>query len=270
MLILFFVIAAAGLVISGNMRMVPAKKKMMLFVAFILTFFAVVAPWSYRNYRLFGTPQISLRGGNALWEAGDRLADAAQNIKHEIAFNFSEYLGDKLFPGTVSRPQDFILRESNRSHEKELRLSGEGHSPVEIDRMMAAEGKKMIMAHPFKFLAHMPVEFIKMTAFIYLPELNEPRTIAFFNGIKYGVPILSMLRGVLRLSAYPILLFAAIGIFITRYSWRKWFFIAALIVYVNVVYSMLFALGRYAVPLIPFYLIFASAGFIGLLDKGSS
>ena len=227
---------------------------------FIIIFMLMVSPWFFRNYTLFGTFQPSLRGGAALWERAQKSDDTIEDMKHAVVFNFSEYLGNKMFPGLVENPQDYILLGSKKSHDKEKELSEQGLTPTEIDKSMREEAKKNILAHPIKFLIYIPIESIKMTAFIYLPILNEPDLINRFSDLKNGNAMLSAIRSVFRLSAYPILLLVLIGIYYKRKEWKNWILMVGLIIYINTIYSMIFALGRYAVPIVPFYLIFAVTG----------
>ncbi len=257
----FFAVAAVTILL---------KRKAAHASLFVLTFLLIVSPWPYRNYTLFKTCQMSLRGGAVLWERAQKSDDTIEDMKHAIAFNFSEYLGNKMFPGLVENPRDFILQGSKKSHEKEYELSARGLTPVKIDKLMAAEAKEKIMGHPMKFLFYIPIEFIKMTSFIYVPVLNEPDVINKFYGLKNGKAMLSFLRSVFRLSAYPILILAFMGILFARRSWKDWILMAAIMIYINLIYSMLFAMGRYAVPLIPFYLIFATVGFFGLFTRHSA
>lgn len=263
----FFIIAALGIFLSDKNYADLLRRQAIHAIVFILGILIVVTPWSLRNHHIFGTYQISLRGGAALWEMSQKLNDSAEDIKHEMVFNFSEYLGSKMFPGLVENPRDFILQGSKKSHEKERELEKRGLTPVEIDAMMKREAVEKITLQPIKFLIHIPVEFIKMTAFVYVPSLNEPYLTARFSKFKKGPLMLSSIRAIFRLSAYPILILVVIGILSARRSWRNWYFLLAVIIYINLIYSMLFAMGRYAVPLIPFYSIFAAVGFLRLLNR---
>lgn len=241
------------------------KRSIYHLAMFSFAFLIVIAPWSYRNYRLFGYTQISLRGGAALWEVAYKLDESFEHMKQAAIFNFSEFLGTCLFPEAIDNPRDFILMRSKKSHMRERQLSQQNFNPVEIDRIMKEEALKKLRAqrHPFlKLLAHMPLELEKMTAFIYVPTLNETYVIDKFYRLKYGKIILSAIRGFFRLIAYPIIVLAIMGMWFDRKLWHNWFSLFAIIVYSNLIYSFLFGLGRYAVPLIPFYLIFASVGLL--------
>lgn len=262
----YFVVAAAAFILMKTNR-IGTKEMFRSLVLFAIPFLMIVGMWSARNHYLFGTYEISLRGGAALWERAQKSDKGPDSVKHEIVYNFSEYLGGKLFPGVAGRPRDVILEGSRKAYYKNLELKGQGNTPLGADRIMRKEAFAKIRVHPIRFLVYIPVELVKMTAFVYVPMLNEPQVIDRFLQLKYGNTILSSIRGAFRILAYPILILAVIGMIFNRHLWRNWFFLFAAIVYVNLVYSMLFAMGRYAVPLVPFYSVFAAAGFIALIDR---
>ncbi|MDP3789836.1 MAG: glycosyltransferase family 39 protein [Candidatus Omnitrophota bacterium] len=267
-MVLFFFPALAGIILFRR----PAdpdvpRKLVMRITVFSIAFILLVGSWSYRNHSLFGTYQISLRGGTALWEKAGRMSKPWHDIKKEAVFNFSEYLGAKLFPGTAEDPRNVILEWSAKAYYKDLELKKMGLSSLEADRAMGKEALGKIYAEPLKFLAYVPIEMIKMTSFMYVPVLNEARVIAWFHRMDHGDAVLSGIRGVFRLCAYPILILAIIGIFAQARAVKKLYFILVAIIYVNLIYSMLFAMGRYAVPLVPFYSILASAGFLAVVNR---
>lgn len=266
-MLLFLVIVAVGLFLLAKYNKFSLKKTLASLVVFTLAFFMTILPWVYRNYKNFATFQISLRGGAALWERAYKLDYSNDYIKKALVFHFSEYLGSLLFPGTVERPRDFILATSAKSHAREEQLFRENFTPVQIDRIMREEAVKKIKLHPIKFLIQTPLESLKMAEFIYLPVLNEDESINNFSALGHGRLILALLRGVFRLCAYVILALAFVGLWKFRRQWQDYFFPASLIVYLNIIYSFTWGLGRYAVPLIPFYLIFACAGFTCLFKK---
>jgi len=269
MMLFFFVVFFGVFLLKKNWKHVY-KKNISHLAIFSLAFLTVISLWVYRNYHLFGSAQISLRGSAALWEVAYKLDDSFEDMKKAVVFNFSEHLGDLLFSGATDSPRDFILMRSEKSHARESQLRQQNFNPVEIDSIMRKEAIEKIRnhRHPFlKLLAHVPLELIKMTAFLYIPTLNEPHIINTFYNLNNGKILLSGIRAIFRLSAYPILCLAFIGIFRKRKQWQQLFFLLSIIIYINFIHSFLFALGRYAVPLIPFYLIFASAEIPRLKQK---
>ncbi len=229
----------------------------LLFFIFILT----LSPWSYRNYSNFGTIQISLRGADALWMASSTLDYDRNQILQNIVFNFSEYLGNKTFPGLVQKPRDFILLRNNEyeNRQNELREAGIT-SPSKIDKIMRTEAIEKILDKPFIYLAQRFLEFEKMLSFNYVPILNQFNTQNYFNE-KFspnGSLYLSLIKAPFKILGYLIFLLSIYGIFLTIKNYSKFIFLLFIILYINIFYSLLFSVGRYAVPLIPFYLIFCT------------
>lgn len=246
------------------------KRSIFHLAIFSFAFLIVILPWIYRNYRIFGTANISLRGGQLLWGVAYKLDASFEDMKKAAVFNFSEFLGNLFFPGTVDSPRDFILITSERSHTRKNQLYQQNFNEAEADKIMMKEAVKKIRAHryPFlKLLAQFPLELIKMTAFSYIPTLNEKHIIDRFYSLSNGKILLSGIKAIFRLSAYPLLFLAIIGIYRSKEQWQQWLFLLCIIIYINIICSILFGLGRFAVPLIPFYLIFASAGILGLKQR---
>lgn len=229
---------------------------------FLLSASVVVMPWVIRNRVCFGAgSSIALRGGRGVWQRAQRLEYGPTQVVQTVVFSMSEFLGTSIFPDAVDRPRDFLLRESGLANQRVRAWEAEGLSPTQIERRFLTEGVQAIRAHPVRYLAHSGLEWLKMCAFSYLPVLNEPRVEAIFQRLPSGRAILAVLRGLLRLLALPILALAVFGAYVTRAQWRQWFCLALPIIAMTAVYSLFDAYGRFAVPLVPFYLIFAAVGW---------
>lgn len=230
--------------------------------AFLLSTSIVVVPWMLRNRACFGAgSSLALRGGRSLWARTQRLEYGPTQVAHTVVFSVSEFLGTSIFPDAAERPRDFLLKESTLANRTLMAWRAEGLSDPESDRRFRREALQQIRRHPVLYLAHSGLEWLKMCAFSYLPVLSEPRVEAVFQRLPSGRVILAAFRGLLRLLALPIMALAWFGAYVTRAQWRQWFPIALPIIAVTAVYSAFDAYGRYAVPLVPFYLIFAAAGW---------
>ena len=230
----------------------------------------VVLPWMARNYRLFGSAQLAWRGEMALWMRSNKLDDTPQKMAQAVLYNISEYLGHAVFPGAASDPRDFILEDSQLAYRRQRELIAEGRSQAETNRFIGEEAWQRIRRQPIKFILYTPIEAIKLTAFSYVPSLNEPHVIALFTRYPHGRLVLAALRGVVRLMAYPLLALMFYGLWVERLRWRKNWPLIACVFYVNAVYSCLFVEGRYTVPLIPVYIIFACAAAKVLLQPNQT
>lgn len=266
-MLFFFLAVLAILFILKKSTGYYLKRKIQHYLLFMVIFLSIISPWSYRNYKLFGTHQISFRGELALWMRAIKVDQSMDEMKIALVCNFSEFLGKIVFPDKVSSPGDFMLEDSRKAYSRQSMLIQSGLSITEANRQIRNEALMKIKRHPLKYLAQTFLEFEKMLAFLYIPTLNETHTIEKFQRIKNGRLILACFRGIYRLLAYPLFLFALIGIFVKKKDWESSYFPIGAIIYINLIYSLLFGWGRYAVPLIPLYLIFAAIGFTNLIDR---
>ena len=224
---------------------------------FFILFAAVVSPWSLRNKILFGTPSVSLRAGIALWDRAEKLDYGPTEAGAQVVYNFSEYLGRKFFPGAGIEGENFTMQGSKEANMKFDELVGLGMSQAAADNYMKKASLAKIKSAPFKYAAQCPVEFMKMLSFLYVPMLNEYHVIEFFDKTPGGGIIIAAARAVFRILSYLVFLAAVFGMYLKRGSIKSWIFLLLIIVYINGINSLVFGFGRYAVPLIPFYLMFA-------------
>jgi len=252
---------AAALIAAGLKRRVRFGRLLLGSASFIIACFIVVSLWSARNKDLFGTYSLTLRGGDVIWSRAEKLDDPPREVLATAVYSFSEYLGAGLFPDMAARFNRYLYKDLDRASVLEDRLAKEGMPRHEIDALLKKEAICRISAHPFRYLAYTPVEAIKMTAFSYLPFLNEERVASYFASITHGGPMLSALKGGLRFLAYPVILLSLFGMARSLDIWDRWILLFVVILYFNVAYSLLDAIGRYAVPLIPFYCLFAASAF---------
>ena len=242
------------------------RKYLKNFVVFGLVFLVLVSGWIVRNHNTFGRFSLSMRSGLALWIRSVKLDYDMEAMKREAVFSFSEYLGAKLYPD-VERPDQFLVKEAMAGYEKIRILTEQGYNEAEIDHKLLEEALPVIKKAPLKYAAQSLLEGLKMTAFLYIPILNEPHITEEFQRTEKGRLLISAARGIFRALAYLVLLLTLLGFFGERKKWRQWIFIAAIIVYINLSYSLLFGWGRYNVPLIPLYIMFAVAGFAFIKKK---
>jgi len=125
----------------------------------------------------------------------------------------------------------------------------------------------MIKEHPFRFIFNTPVEFLKLMGFMYIPALNDTHILNKAKESERMALILSLIKGIYKITAYPLVFLAILGIYLDRKRWRRNFVLFAPILYINGVYSILSGYPRYSVPLIPFYFIFATVGFMAICKR---
>ena len=263
--LLFIPIIFSGILYCGNFNLF-LKKYLKNFTIFTMVFLVVIIPWPIRNYAKFGKFSLSLRMGMLLWIRSAKLDYDFEDIKKETVFSFSEYLGEKLYPEVKERNL-VLVKEEIANQKKMQEWVKQGYNEAEMDQMQIKQALAKIRRRPLKYLSQNFLECLKMTAFLYIPTLNEPHIIEHFRHIKNGQLLLSALRGVFRILAFPVLFLALLGFWVERRRWRQWVFIATLVIYMNLSHSFIAGSARYSVPLIPFYFMFAVAGFIFIKDK---
>lgn len=227
----------------------------------------IVSVWSLRNKHAFNTYSLAMRGGDVMWSRAQKVDDSPREILATVSCSFSEHLGKKLFPDLVVRSDRYLYKDLDRAVEMQKSYRSKGVKSEVTDEMLKQEAFMKISRHPFRYLLYTPVEAIKMTAFSYLPFLNEEAMRVRMRSIEHGEAMLVVLKGAMRMIAYPLLALLVIGIARSLRSWGRWIVIAAVIVYFTTIYSLMDAIGRYGVPLIPFYCIFAVAAIYPVRDE---
>ncbi len=246
-------------------REVNINRKIINAGIMVLIYTAIIMPWMYRNYDIFGS--FSLRQGSegVFCLKVLKLDYDINDFKKQIVFTISENLGKKIYPDAIDNPRDYLLKEHDLVRYTVLpELRRKGYSAKEIENMMTTEIKK----RPFKFIAISTLDLLRMTQFTYLPLLvYERNLIGKIINLPNGRLILSIARGVFRLLAYLLILLFLIGIAIKKRLWRKWLLLVFIICYINLLYSLVAGHGRYGVPLIPYYIIFSVPFILMIKEK---
>ena len=257
----------------------------------VVSFLIILMPWLYRNHYLFNTWKITAqRSGMVLNIRAMKISYDENDYKNAAVYYFSEELGKIIYPGATIRSKaimnqfnavvegmedkdywrdvlkgkNFTLREGTIVDIKSQKLKKDGLSEIEIDRILTDEALRKIKAGPFKYLLQTPLELIKMTTFTYLPLLNEEYVISRINWANKK--LLFLLRSITRLIAYPILGLAFYGIYQYRSRWKDSLPGLFIIIFFNLFYGSTFGDARYAAPLIPFYIMFATMGWFKLRE----
>lgn len=259
-LLLPFVLVAGTLflMICKKIRLADPVRSILIF---ILIPCLLAGGWMVRNKMIFGTVSLTLRGGEALWSRAEKTGYSPRDTIAMACYSFSESLGNKFFPQSTGRPERYLFKDFEKAEALRVRYAAQGMSDPQIEEIFKNEAVGKMLEHPFKYLAYTPVEWIKMTAFTYLPVLNESSVSAYFSKISGGPVLLSALKGSIRIMAYPLLALFILGIARHITLWDRWLCVVLAVLYINLVYALLDAIGRYAVPLIPFYCMMAVAAF---------
>ena len=235
-----------------------------LFVLMIALSF-MTAPWLMRNSRVFGVCGFNSIGSRALLARVHRSDYSLKQTLQSTVYYFSEYIGAKLFPEAFDTPNECMLIEGRRIIKRERQLLDEGYSIIEINDIFKSEASAKIKDHPVKFLTRTPFELVRLMHFMYIPALNQTVIVSKFKEFNGGSLILSLVRGIYKITVYPLIIFSALGVyFVSRTRRKELLFLILLILYVNCIYSVFSGYPRYNIPLIPFYLMFAAVGIVRL------
>ena len=229
---------------------------------FFCGFLIIVLPWMMRNSLVVGKFSISSRGFNTMYVRASKVDLNKREMKMYALSCISENLAGKYFPGNnFSTTGEGYFYQAVQTKNKEyfdLKLSAE-----DTDLRFKEETIKLIGKHPFKFISLGFFEIIKFDSFGHSLLLNEN----YAGGLIKNSTSVSLLRGGLKLFGFLIAMFSIVGIILTRKEWFSWIVISSLILYFNFMQFFLDSIGRYAVPIIPYYIIMASYGFILFFNK---
>lgn len=262
-------IVLATVFLSRLLRRSEIKRFTAYCICFAVLYAGVISVWPVRNKIVFNTFSMASRGGMVIWSRAEKIDDSAREILATVTCSFSEYLGKKMFPDIITKSNRYFFKDLEREMALEAECARQGMSPGEIDRKMAKEAFQKIAKHPFKYLGYTFIEGIKMTAFTYTPFLNEEGARNYFSKLRYGEVILAFVKGVSRSIAYILLLLVLIAMIKNLKIWDRWMILAIVMTYINLIYSLLDAIGRYAVPLIPLYCIMVAAAFFPESENNS-
>lgn len=255
-------IALAATVIMYLLKGKGVRRIIICCISFIIVYMAVVSIWPVRNKIVFNTFSMAGRGGMVIWSRAEKLDDSPREILATATCSFSEYLGKKVFPDIIKgKSNRYFFKDLEREMALEVEYAKAGVPPGDIDKLMAGEAFQKIALHPVKYVSYTFIEWLKMTAFTYIPFLNEEKVNVYFSKVRNGDLILALVKGTARSIAYILLMLVLIAMIKNIKIWDRWIIPAIVIIYINLMYSLLDAIGRYAVPLIPLYCILAASVF---------
>jgi len=210
----------------------PSKKREFVRISIFLLFTIVtIVPWTIRNYVRFNAfIPTEIQGGRNLWVG-------------------SYFPSDGLLPYSTTSDQEYENPEDKEAYNK----IGRGLSPIEADKAYSSEAIKNILNNPSGYSRLCVQKFERF--WFWIPggvEVLKP-----YPKIKWGVTIVYCL----------VLLSAGLGLWVgLRENWRDKLPLLAIILYFTIMHTLLFAIPRYRLPIMPYVLIFAVVGFLRILD----
>lgn len=194
----------------------------MIAVAMVLT----VLPWTARNYVRFGhIVPVAGGAGATVW--------------------LSTY------------PEDWTEWHADKEPLRSL-LAGNG-TPQALDRKLLRAGLANIRAYPVAYVQMSAKRFWRFWIGSHSNTIKglEESFGAALAQAHYGVLVA---KGALLVINMSLLGFAVLGFCLERRRWSRFWPVALVIVYVNLLHTVLFSTPRYQIPIMPLVLIFSAVG----------
>lgn len=247
----------------------PFKRRFSKGIIFTFSFLLVVLPWIVRNGKLFGSYQISTKGGLTVW-VRSTIAETftREDFKAYLLYMFSGRLAQKKYPDFIGNDLgNFEYRFVSKAPIGELAVKG--YSEGQIDSILAKEGTRKSLQHPFKLLAFSAIGYIQVfkcfipwSIWFYEPVNRMAREIVF-PGLRFifGFPL-----GMLCVIT------AILGAYYARKEIARYALIILLLIYYHFMLFFITAspggVQRFILPITPLYFLFVSIS-ISQINKKS-
>lgn len=235
---------------------------------FILIMFLMLSPWIFRNYFKSGVETVGIKTGLSLHRKVIKMENITGAIygKNLIGQLFGYYF--------VSDPNfdSHNILELIETNDKNIEMLNSGYTPKQIDAILTKECLLAMLKNPFKVFSMSILDFLQLNGPSFIDPLTlkvGPMQNLFAQGTHPEIPdfIKTTALIVLRL-AYWILAGGVIfGLIKSLKDFNKFALILAFIVYFNLIYSFLFGLPRYAIPIYPFYILLFVIGLSSFFKK---
>jgi 4-amino-4-deoxy-L-arabinose transferase-like glycosyltransferase len=265
----FFVFIIAYLV------WVYRKDAMLKYLSHSAAIFAVglvliVGPWLAREKFMGGGLGVAPRGGGTLLA----LTEVTERMSHNylgnfIGFSFGYYFAQKLYPDI----DPVAFRDTSVTTRKIETLTAQGKSLRDVDSILLAEAKHYLLAHPFKYGYMAVLNFINLNSPVLIKGPLWQNVTAvhpmYADGRHPELPEIVKAAVVLGVRFVWFTLFSLVGygIWVSRKSLVRFSWMLLLIAYLNIFYSLVWTVPRYAQPMYPFYFILAMVGISHLWLK---
>jgi len=235
----------------------------------VLFFLLTVSGWSLRNYFSSGNLEpLNLKSGGVL----SRRVEMMESITGEKYFR---HLGGQLFGYYFFEKEGFEPAEflgHPKTTKKVEDMLKQGRAIEEINSELARENVSKILFDIPQYFAISILDFLQFNG----PMLPTPSNLGqapmqnlFIEGSHPEIPgwgKISILI-ILRILYWFFFGFVIYGLVKAVKNWRKFGWIILTIVYFNLVYSALFGIPRYSIPIYPFYIILFVVGFSAFLNR---
>lgn len=238
------------------------RKKLKKAAAFLFIFiFAVaisIAPWVARNKARFNNFGLANRGGLVLYTRSLSLSLSREGwAEYAGTAVFGDYITMKLLP-KYSGDYRWITYMPSIYRSADL-ADNLKYDQDAADKAMFAEAKMNILAHPFLYLAGVPVELFKLNS----PMNPDFWIMHIFVETHKNWPALMKILIILAIRSVYWIFFAVViyGLYRAIKSGGLEIFLAFLVIGYNGLYSLLDTIPRYGLPMFPLYFVLFVYGF---------
>ena len=245
LLLVFYAVTMSG-PLRTRLGAVKASVGMLLGMALVL------APWVVRNAVVFGEPGLTPRSGMHLYLRASRTLLTEEELKMYAVYAVSETFANRLYPGRNLRSvgEGFFYREASE-HIQALRR--QGFVGPALEERAREEAIDLITTYPGRYVLTGLIELVKFNAFFHLPLFGD----RFMEERFAGSFVLPAVRGITKGLGFLWLLLVLPGCVLL---WRRgWPVVILIVLYFNVLHVTVDSIGRYSVPVIPYYLLLGSA-----------
>lgn len=235
-----------------------SKKMLICFFFFLFSLIIILSPWLIRNYYSDGG-SADIKGGSALVNRAYLMEDIQEKYKEHFIGQSIGYFFAKKLDSRLDQRKLYAFR-LEIIYEQIEDLSLFGYSQEEIGKIFQKEAISKIFKKPHLYF---------LDTFLYLmsfnnPMLPNPQTFYVYRMHNLFVnthpEINEFIKGSIILIIrfiWLIFLFFVVygGIKAIKKDVLKFSWLISVILYFNIVYSLLLAIPRYALPIWPFYII---------------
>lgn len=201
-----------------------------------------------------------------------RRAEMMESIKGEKYFS---HLGGQIFGYYFFEKDGFDETEflgHPRLFQKIQEMSNAGLTGVQIGEILANESKSVILGNIPQYFAISVLDFLQFNGpMLPIPETLQaaPAQNLFTGGSHPGIPGWGKVIILLTLRVFYWLFFGFViyGLAKAVKDWRKFCWIILIILYFNLVYSALFGIPRYSIPIYPFYITLFVYGAFNMFER---
>jgi len=254
------------LIIMANFLIVGRKigfKKLYPKIAIFFIFFSItISPWVVSDYCYFGRIAGGYGSGLFLREKIEKTeVIEGKYVQHLVGNILGDFFASKLF-------LDYNRTETKYGYNTRQRLQdwmNQDKDPTIIDNIFVQEAKIEIFKHPIRFLKMTSIDFLKFNT----PLAPNVRMTNMF--VSTHPELLDFTKGsiILIIRFFYLIFFILIAYAIIKNikKWGEISWLLLIILYFNLIYSLLSGFARYSAPIYPFYIIFAVIGLLIFWDK---